>query len=542
MFSLLLVLATLITVLASVRCAETEQPEQRYADFALGWVDENGDEVNLDSLPESTVIYKTVPEIEKDAVLSFNARNIDVEVFIGEKLVYTVPKTNDVILKALYGRTAGSSIVEIPILHDYGGKTISLKIINPYSNGNACKIVNMYFGDATQIVKRESAIQLGSFCFSLIILFLGIICLGLYIPLDRYDMSDKSMLYLGMAAFAFGMCMITDCKLLHILVGHETLFYTVSQMFMELIPVPLLLFFDRLYGNINKKFTIILSAVSLLDFIVILILNLFKIADYHDNAFLVLLIFVIAIFYITMITIKDIAKGRGVKNKFHNAGVIIIAVSVVLDVLTANSSIFVETSFFTRFGVAGFFTLECAQVLWTFMTNYQKGVKAQLVSRLAYHDGLTDMLNRTSFMEDIEKSVIGRNEDILIAVFDVNNLKYVNDTFGHTCGDELIITAADSISECFSEMGKCYRTGGDEFVLIANYSDAEKKFNEAHENMNEKLKSADSAADYPVSVAAGYAVMNNNINSLKELFNAADDNMYINKKIMKQNSPIASVR
>ena len=55
----------------------------------------------------------------------------------------------------------------------------------------------------------------------------------------------------------------------------------------------------------------------------------------------------------------------------------------------------------------------------------------KLLSRLAYHDGLTDMLNRTSYMEEIKNISSNGYPELLVAIFDVNNLKFVNDTYGH---------------------------------------------------------------------------------------------------------------
>ena len=49
---------------------------------------------------------------------------------------------------------------------------------------------------------------------------------------------------------------------------------------------------------------------------------------------------------------------------------------------------------------------------------------------------------------------------------DLNGLKRANDSFGHVAGDELIRAAADCMKSSFSEHGKVYRVGGDEFVVI----------------------------------------------------------------------------
>ena len=57
--------------------------------------------------------------------------------------------------------------------------------------------------------------------------------------------------------------------------------------------------------------------------------------------------------------------------------------------------------------------------------------------------------------------------DLTIFSIDINGLKAVNDTLGHAAGDELICGAADCISSAFEKSGTCYRTGGDEFIVIS---------------------------------------------------------------------------
>lgn len=82
-------------------------------------------------------------------------------------------------------------------------------------------------------------------------------------------------------------------------------------------------------------------------------------------------------------------------------------------------------------------------------------------------DELTGLYNRRAFERDIdniEKSVM--TKFLTIVSFDVNGLKYTNDTFGHAAGDELIVGTAECLKNTFSSNGKIYRIGGDEFAVI----------------------------------------------------------------------------
>ncbi len=84
--------------------------------------------------------------------------------------------------------------------------------------------------------------------------------------------------------------------------------------------------------------------------------------------------------------------------------------------------------------------------------------------RIAETDALTQLPNRSRFNEQVaEQDKIGRPWGILLA--DVDNLKLVNDTFGHLAGDDLIRTVGMRIAEACLP-GSAFRLGGDEFAVI----------------------------------------------------------------------------
>ena len=80
-------------------------------------------------------------------------------------------------------------------------------------------------------------------------------------------------------------------------------------------------------------------------------------------------------------------------------------------------------------------------------------------------DSLTRLLNRRAFESKMDELVKSGNEFSLF-VLDVNELKRINDDFGHIAGDEIICAAASKIREAFLQIGNCYRTGGDEFSVL----------------------------------------------------------------------------
>lgn len=82
-------------------------------------------------------------------------------------------------------------------------------------------------------------------------------------------------------------------------------------------------------------------------------------------------------------------------------------------------------------------------------------------------DPLTGLYSRFAYTRDLEKMErSGIPGDTVIIAMDVNGLKQANDTLGHLAGDELIIGAANCVRNVLGLYGRCYRTGGDEFVAM----------------------------------------------------------------------------
>jgi diguanylate cyclase (GGDEF)-like protein len=148
----------------------------------------------------------------------------------------------------------------------------------------------------------------------------------------------------------------------------------------------------------------------------------------------------------------------------------------------------------------------------------------------SFNDALTGLYNRRAYNDHVDRlRDLPALKDIVIIAFDVNGLKQVNDTLGHTAGDELITGAADTILDTFMSYGKCYRTGGDEFIAILdkpvkNMESLTGKFEHAAAAWHGK-NVKELSISYGIVRAADYEDA-----SIDELLAIADEKMYDRKK------------
>ena len=162
--------------------------------------------------------------------------------------------------------------------------------------------------------------------------------------------------------------------------------------------------------------------------------------------------------------------------------------------------------------------------------RYIKTSDYEDVRKMAYVDSLCNISNRNAFILEQEASF--DCDELCYIVFDMNNLKGINDKYGHSEGDKMIKKAAKIISLSFEEFGKCFRIGGDEFAVIGRYktlAQIEKEIRKFNNQINEY----NSKSNLKLDLAYGYARRENTDISTYELFNKADKEMYRFKRRWK---------
>ena len=147
---------------------------------------------------------------------------------------------------------------------------------------------------------------------------------------------------------------------------------------------------------------------------------------------------------------------------------------------------------------------------------------------LAYTDPMTGLLNRTAYMEEERLPL---SQGCIYILLDINNLKQINDQYGHRQGDQLIIRAARHIQRCFREEGSCYRIGGDEFLVILKKSSEAQVVSDLSA-MKKQILEENEMSGETLTIAAGYAVQQED-DTAETLFQRADHCMYRNKEEMK---------
>ena len=172
--------------------------------------------------------------------------------------------------------------------------------------------------------------------------------------------------------------------------------------------------------------------------------------------------------------------------------------------------------------------------LFKYIAQSQKRTQDELVFQ-AMHDDLTKLPNRTYFYHHGDRWIKRLSGSFDMLCIDLDNFKNINDSFGHQFGDEILKEVANRLSAFFGESALVVRQGGDEFIILTQDMDADKK-----KKMLEDVIALISEPytieqmEFSIGSSIGTAQFPRDAQNLEELMSLADVAMYEAKK--KKNS------
>ena len=124
-------------------------------------------------------------------------------------------------------------------------------------------------------------------------------------------------------------------------------------------------------------------------------------------------------------------------------------------------------------------------------------------------------------------------EDLIFLCADINNLKQVNDKYGHEAGDSIICQTADFLNIYLGKFGGVYRIGGDEFTAVLT-GISESELQSRIDSMYNKITEYNRSAPIQLDFAVGFERLSK-ADTISDCMNRADKKMYVNKRLKKEN-------
>ncbi len=517
--------------------------------FEEGWYMADGSEADMDHLhempsvepyQEQSVTNVLPADLGEGKSLCFRTKNIIYRVYVDGVLRYE-PNIRE---SSVYNRSLGTRWSYVPLYAADAGASVEIRFQTVYKSARAC-IDHLALGSAAGEITGTFTGKTVAFSTCLLLLFAGLLLMIADIPANLQKDKNHELLYLGLFAISIAIWCLAETNLLQFYTDDSRLLQTLSCCSLMMIPIPMVLYLDAAFGFRKKWVKQGICTLSVTEFFLCIVLHFAGILDFHETLTLTHVLLAISAVLLLYTIVKNAfavreSNVRNIYKAIRTVGLVSICFATGIDIVRYYRAHNSDSAMFVRIGLLLFILCYGSASLERMVNAVKLGMQAEFVSQLAYRDGLTGVGNRTAFQELLEE-LEGKKKEypgIAVMMFDVNDLKYVNDNLGHQRGDDLIVGSADIIRSALEAVeGSCFRIGGDEFAGVLIGEKVEERcekvmalFRDAMESYNAVPKQ-----QIRISIAGGYAIYDREQEDelLMDVYQQADVRMYENKKEIK---------
>jgi diguanylate cyclase (GGDEF)-like protein len=359
----------------------------------------------------------------------------------------------------------------------------------------------------------------------------------LFSLMSFFKINDSGTFYLALFSIFGGLWMTSD-RILTLLFFNDPVFnLNICYMSMYLLPVPFLLYIKSICRLKRNRLLDLLSWLFLLFALSSAIMQLLNIIDFTTVLPVFHLMSLATAVCVCTIFYKETKKGKKPPVIFMISCVALFSF-LLLDLVLFYASYIYKIDYFGYFQISMllFIVINIGNLGENLFLIRDMNIKNRLLLSLAYTDTLTRLKNRTSFDEMMNaiNNRLKQESSVHLIILDINNLKTINDTYGHKRGDDILVESAKILKATIGQLGDVYRIGGDEFACIIRNTD-ESVINEYVSEMFEQVDSFNSKNEQPkLSIAYGMATYHPELDKdIHSLFVRADKAMYNNKETQK---------
>lgn len=479
----------------------------------------------------SKVFQFKVPAIGKGTkTLAFYSHHQDVVIYKGDRVIYQrrVYQGNP------FGRTSGQGWNDLTLYSEDSGKILTVVMSPEYSTVQGID-VTFYYGSKIKIWLHDVIRQLAPSILSLIAIVMGMIFVVFILVNIRNKKINRNLLFMGIFSICIGVWKITDAGILQLLFGNNILFSYIPFVSLLLCVIPFVLFMRTLFTDRESKGWYIVCLASLAVMVFSFVVQILNKGDMRETLpFNHAVMGVMALVTVVQVVRQWKKQGMNRKLKLIFCCFLTCIVGLIGDIITFYTTEGMGSMVFGIFGFIIFTIIVGINSMAESRALMARGEQAEQLEKMAYHDQLTGVYNRTAYAahtmaEDFEK------DKYIVVMMDLNNLKKCNDTRGHEEGDAYIKASVELILQTLGTLGNCYRLGGDEFCVLIHggtpkaCSDQIQKLWEKTEQFNKENPEA-----FPVHIAVGFVSYDKDKDyDFADTLRRADRLMYEKKFAMK---------
>ncbi len=432
--------------------------------------------------------------------------------------------------KSVFCNTTGSTWNIISVPPDSSKIDIVLKSRTNESFNHNIKI---NCGTALKLYRSILKRSFPQVVLGLIVTGIGIFLFINWIFVIRMAEKGSYIPYFATVCILLGIWTILVSEFVLLEVSNYVAVYFIGHLCLLSMSFPLVVFTKKFYKLNDSILFKVLSVAVVVIPILNVSLQLFGIRELRQQLPYTHLSILLAMLYMIYAILRAILNRQLTRSmKVSVAGLFLFFVSVFFTLgtyYTVNDSTFtVPIAFMVLFCVFTWLAISMDS-----RAILEENRDIQIYKQLAEKDVLTGLANRNCYESTCRNTRIDGN--ICVLTLDLNNLKMVNDTMGHSDGDRIICAAADCINSVFGKTGLCFRIGGDEFCIIIRNSSEETLRKQIAQLRNIEAKYNFIHKDAPLYMAAGYAFFDPaRDKGIEDIRMRADKEMYADKRRSKE--------
>lgn len=486
--------------------------------FNNGWQIEANEEEN------TVVLRREITEDMLGKVVYFRTSDTFVDAVAGSESIYQFGAVHEVI------RSPGTlwHMIKVPV--DALEEELVIRLIYAYESQYTTRF-DIGLGYSGEVIVSLLWHEAPDLAINLIMLVLGIILCTLFFLQLKNKVADMSTLFLGVLSICFVLWTNISLFFTQMIFPHGPGQYFTYYFLLFMLPLLLMCYLETITATL--KFNVLFWFHVIIGW-VCTGLQLSGIAEFSETVRFFLICSAVEMLIVIawlLVKRKNQANRNLVAAFVVMLGCILINAILYLLYFIADGDVTIA-----KMGICFFLVVSINNSLTNVVTDLAEAKQSKALRKIAFTDSLTGVGNRYAFNSEIIDIPL---KELSLFSFDINNLKYYNDTYGHACGDTLISEAVKMLEQVFERL---YRTGGDEFIAIAIGRSPEEMQGMKHKLDSLMREYNAKEPDVLVEVACGYASCQEGDISFEDILRRADAEMYKDKMALKKSSKVTSVR
>ena len=477
-------------------------------------------------------LHGTLPDKENSESQSIciSTYYCGVEVFCGDKLMYSYGDPE-------HQKYVGSGYHFVPLPENYYNMETVVRLVVTDPN-SLFETQSFLFGEYSSIHLQHIRQNTITVCIDIFMLVLGCVLVAVSLVGLLYNRQFLVIFSVGILSLISGLWSLCNSKFIQLFTDDLDLIYQLEfQSFFLLIFA--MLAYVYIVVRKSRPMRMVCGAIFVFSFGVVFAIELLQylnIKDFNETLSIYHLLGGVDIATFIAISIFRIKNGKKANTElFFLTAIIGLALFILVDyavfyyhrTASLSASPIVSIPFGMMFFVV---TMLLSGISYMFAAVNEKNERL-LLRQMAFTDALTSLGNRAK-CEEVVASLISSGSEFSFVLFDLNNLKQINDTMGHKVGDALLAGFGEIITASFPLSPAICRIGGDEFGVILPFTDQQKieaelkKYSQINED-----RSAEGDLNY--SAAYGFASSSEvSVASWEDMYKLADSRMYEMKSEM----------